>query len=108
MIKEQDEKIGTIIQASLEQRPADVKSAVEHLLAQKVLDRVETVKAEIAQTTFGGEKNDDEDTEEQESPEISDDDLEELDLEDLDFEDLPDDSESEDFEYGDSDESEEE
>lgn len=95
MEEELRESLENVVVASASDKPVDVKSAVEIILAQKVLDRLEAVKENVAFNMFdGGLKPDGTPSEESEeeveddSADLDSDDLDDLDLDDLDLDDI--------------------
>lgn len=64
-----------LVQFALDKQPSKFKDAFGDLLSQRVVDRVEELKAEVAANMFG------------EAPEEDEDDIEDLDDEDLEFSD---------------------
>lgn len=89
--------IEDIVNFSATGNPLNVKNAVDSLMLQKIHAEIESKKLEVAKSMFGGndeeeietedEEWDDEETDEDDDFDISDDDLEDLfnDLEDLDL-----------------------
>lgn len=97
--------IDDIINYSAEEKPLNVKSAVDDIMLQKVHDEIEAKKIEVAKSIFGGTPSDaddeadfedafDDDDDDDDGFEISDEDLEDLfnDLDDLADTDLDDDN----------------
>lgn len=88
-----------LVQFALDKQPSKFKDAFGDLLSQRVVDRVEELKAEVAANMFGEAPEEDEDDIEDEDLEFSDEDLELTDEDeenlfadfDLDDEDMPED-----------------
>ena len=65
-----------LVQFALDKQPSKFKDAFGDLLSQRVVDRVEELKAEVAANMFGEAPEEDEDDIEDEDLEFSDEDLE--------------------------------